>query len=237
MIKLKQLIPDASSFNAMHPADLAGYMLEVLLSVGRDEMGCWNRGNFCNTAAQMYAGDEQIKRSCAEAWAWLESSWLIVRDPVQSNDWYIATRLGQSLRNRTQFKALVEGRELPEHFLHSAFLPDVRPLFLQGRYDLAVFESFHRLEIGIRSAAELGDEWIGVKLASRAFNPENGPLTESNDDPGERQALMNLMCGALGSYKNPQSHRHVGLDAPEAREIILMASHLMKIVDSRRRTT
>jgi hypothetical protein len=47
---------------------------------------------------------------------------------------------------------------------------------------------------------------------------------------------MNLMTGALGSYKNPQSHRHVGLEAAEAREMILIASHLFTIVDSRRQS-
>jgi uncharacterized protein (TIGR02391 family) len=110
---------------------------------------------------------------------------------------------------------------------------NVLPLFLQGRYDLAVFEAFHRLEIGMRTASKLGDEWIGTKLACRAFNPEGGPLTDKNSEGGERTALMNLMSGALGSYKNPQSHRHVGLEAAEAREMILIASHLLKIVDSR----
>ncbi|MEN8132073.1 MAG: TIGR02391 family protein [Pseudomonadota bacterium] len=131
-------------------------------------------------------------------------------------------------------RSLVEGEQLPDHFLHDSFINDVRPLFLQGRYDLAVFEAFHRLEVCTREAAELGDELIGTRLASRAFHPDDGPLTDGEAEPGERQALMNLMCGALGSYKNPQSHRHVGLDAPEAREMILMASHLLKIVDSRR---
>jgi hypothetical protein len=52
-------------------------------------------------------------------------------------------------------------------------------------------------------------------------------------EAGERVALMNLMAGAIGSYKNPQSHRHVGVDAGEAREMIIMASHLITIVEGR----
>jgi uncharacterized protein (TIGR02391 family) len=110
----------------------------------------------------------------------------------------------------------------------------VRPLYLQGRYDLAVFEAFHKLEVAIRTVAGLGTDLIGTRLTARAFNPEDGPLTDKQAEAGERQALMNLMSGAIGSYKNPQSHRHVGLDSIEARDMLMIASHLLKIVDSRR---
>lgn len=92
------------------------------------------------------------------------------------------------------------------------------------------------LEVSIRQVAGLGNECIGAKLTTRAFHPEDGLLTDKTAEPGERQALMNLMAGAIGSYKNPQSHRHVGLEASEAREMIIMASHLLGIVESRRTT-
>lgn len=69
----------------------------------------------------------------------------------------------------------------------------------------------------------------------KAFHPDNGPLTDTNAESGERRAMSDLFAGAIGAYKNPHSHRRVSLDDPdEAAEIILLANHLLRIVDGRR---
>ena len=65
-----------------------------------------------------------------------------------------------------------------------------------------------------------------------AFSPEGGPLTDVTAERGERVARMELFAGAIGSYKNPHSHRDVNLNDPvEPIEIILLANHLLRIVD------
>ena len=238
MTTLRALIPDRAAVIAMHSGDLAGYILEVLVSANQTDRGIWNRRNFCTQACREYASPERgfeidVGVACSTAWCWLELNGFICQHPEQDAGWFHPTPRGLAVRNHQALRQFISNEQLPEIFLHPELLVNVRPLFLQSRFETAVFEAFKTLEVTIRSAAKLGYDMIGVQLASRAFNPEDGELTDRAAEKGERVALMNLMTGALGSYKNPASHRRVEISAEEARDMIILASHLLKIVDTR----
>ncbi len=69
----------------------------------------------------------------------------------------------------------------------------------------------------------------------KALDWKNGPLSDSTLPEAEREALAHLFAGAIGYYKNPQSHRVAKIAGQRrAQEIVLLASHLLYIVDTRR---
>ena len=66
----------------------------------------------------------------------------------------------------------------------------------------------------------------------KAFR-RGGLLTDAAAPVAEQQALSDLFAGAIGSYKNPCSHRSVTIESAEAIEMIMLASHLLGIVYKR----
>ena len=150
MTPLRALVPERDAVAGMQTVDLAGYVLEVLMSAGPMGRGVWNRSNYCVQTGREYApsgqpADDAFGIACSSAWSWLEANGFIVRHPEQDNEWYLPTRQGEALRDHQALRQFMTSEQLPEAFLHPELLLHVRPLFFQSRFETAVFEAFKAL--------------------------------------------------------------------------------------------
>ena len=236
MPSIYELIPDHELLLNLEPEELAGVILEYLKSLpeGSAEL---NRYHFSlpHTVAD-YPQEHQgsISRALMEGWMWLEKEGLIAPRPGSQGDWILITRRGLRIGNA---KALVADRLanlLPKQLLHSKIAEEVTALFARGKYADAVFKAFKEVEVAVREAGGHAHDDFGTELMrKKAFHPQHGTLTDANQVPAERQATSDLFAGAIGLYKNPHSHRNVAVAADEAAELIIFASHLLRIIDSR----
>jgi len=201
----------------------------------------FNLGNYVRSGDfDQYAGSrrQEFDRAISEAWMWLEKEILLAPDPRvdRMRDWVIITRRGLSLLKDSgmDIHTYLRSNFLPKEVLDPVLVTAVRPLFLKGDYDTAVFRAFKEVEVRVRKAAQLGPEILGANLMDRAFNPKDGLLTDKQAVHSEQEATHHLFRGAIGLFKNPSSHREVNWEDPfECAELIMFADYLLRLVRKR----
>lgn len=244
---LVDLIPDADVLCALEAEELGLRMLPLLAEwrglhpsqpLTFNEFVAYACGTGPHYSTQ-YGHEQNVRVELAlrEAWAWLEGSALLIKQRGQREPSYERTlsRRALQLAKEPDARRALSARRIPKDALHPFIREDVWALYHRGKYDTAVFEAMKAVEVAVREAAAFSANDLGTDLMRKAFDATNGPLTDQSTAKGEREARSHLFAGAIGSYKNPHSHRNVALDDPdEAAEIIMLANHLLRIIDSRR---
>lgn len=214
--------------------ELAGHLLQAY-HIGPREL--ISAHAFFKQIANVYEGVDEyaIRVALATAWSWLVVQGLIVKDPGQvgSNDFYVVTPKGAAISSGADFKTYRDAAEFPRHLIDPHLADKAWLNFAAGDYDTAVFQAFKEVEIAVRAGAVgVPDRFHGVDLMRRAFGP-GCPLADASAPVAEQEGLASLFVGAFGAYRNPHSHRAVSIEATEAMELLVLATHLIRIARAR----
>lgn len=240
-------IPDVDVILALQPEELAGKLLFLMQERFRAKPDQLRPSDFIAEVMTEPTPEEgghgyprekrvQVAFALTEAMSWLQAQGLMVPfPPDQNGPGKLLSRRANSFKSLNDFKQFALAGKLNRELIHPAIAEEAWLSFVRGNFPAAIFHSMRAVEIAVREGAGFPAGEHGVPMIRRAFHKDTGPLRDINQEESEREALMHLFAGSIGSYKNPHSHRNVPMTDPvEAIEIVTLASHLLKIVDARK---
>ncbi|MDG1132977.1 MAG: TIGR02391 family protein [Pseudomonadales bacterium] len=153
-------------------------------------------------------------------------------DEEDEEDKYYPTKKGFRFPER-EFRKVVEKYALmPETYVHALIVEKCFSLLNSQEFESAVLQAFKAIETSVRTKIGAPSELFGTRLLRKAFNPDTGILTNYSIPKSERDAFCNYICGAFSYYRNPSSHRDIDMDFIGAFDKIVVASDLLKTIES-----
>jgi uncharacterized protein (TIGR02391 family) len=202
-------------------------LLEYFVRTGADQI---HTKDVMNLARQGYQADAYLCDKVSDALAWIESHGFL--GPSGLGD---ARRLTTRGREMAKDRGMALKKLFADQRLAGKLDPTleakVRLPFASGDYEQACFAAMKEVEVAVRAAAQYDDSQYGTAMMQNAFSAKGGPLTDAGAVNSEQIATMQLFAGAIGLFKNPNSHRTVKYADPiEAVETIQLANLLLRIV-------
>jgi uncharacterized protein (TIGR02391 family) len=216
-----QFFPPMQEIPNMEPEELGPFILRHLKRDG----SLHNRFNFFTCVPN------EVASYLMEGWVWLErEGFIAVKPNDQFGLQYFVTRKGDRVAAKEDFEAYKKAAMFPA-YIDAVLIRMVKPLFVRGDYDTAVFRAFKEVEVRVRKKADYGNDKYCRDLMVQAFGP-NGPLTDKSAPKGDQDAVRELFAGAISQCKNPSSHREVQFEDPaEAIDLICFANQLLRIME------
>lgn len=229
MVNLGRLNIPESDFIYTPVEVVAKEILRELLVMQNTNPPALNPKNYLDRYKQF---KREVRAIIEEGWAYLKTNGLIVENLGKGVPWVFISRKGKEFKDEESWDIMEAEKYLPRDILIDSFKRVVWPLFIRKQYDVAIFQAFKLLEVTVRDKSGLSNDDLGVVLMRKAFKNGSGPLSNPKEESAEQEALAHLYSGAIGRYKNPQSHRIVGEDNPvSAAEKIILANHLIRMIE------
>ena len=244
--KMRELydgVPDARDLLALSTRELAGKLILILRKLDEPINPPDIIAQIPISAPQFGMVDgysakyqNEISEALQDAFKWLEENSMIERSDKhpENAELRVLRREAKEIRNEDDFQKLMLWRSVNEDMLHPQIAAKTVVHLARGEYGDAISFAMRRVEIEVRDASGFGTDKYGVDLMHKAFG-EGGPLRDNDVNKSEEEGLRFLFAGMIGTYRNAFAHRDVHIEnVTEALTIVMFASHLLHIIDSRR---